>query len=96
MTIFKSWHGVLTGAIATAGVLLAGLVSFKQGNFNRSQMFMRARVGFQAATVALMVGTVYVEGVGKSWFILSYVLDGGLPKADESWGCLQSGKYAGL
>lgn len=66
MTIFKSWHGVLTGAIATAGVLLAGLVSFKQGNFNRSQMFMRARVGFQAATVALMVGTVYVEGVGKS------------------------------
>jgi hypothetical protein len=57
---------VLTGAIATAGVLLAGLVSFKQGNFNRSQMFMRARVGFQAATVALMVGTVYVEGMGKS------------------------------
>lgn len=64
--IFKSWIGVLTGAIATAGVLLAGLVSFKQGNFNRSQMFMRARVGFQAATVALMVGTVYVEGMGKS------------------------------
>jgi len=57
---------VLCGAIATAGVLLAGLVSFKQGNFNRSQMFMRARVGFQAATVALMVGTVYVEGMGKS------------------------------
>jgi hypothetical protein len=67
LTIFqKSWYGVLTGAIATAGVLLAGLVSFKQGNFNRSQMFMRARVGFQAATVALMVGTVYVEGMGKS------------------------------
>ncbi|KAG0580892.1 hypothetical protein M758_4G210800 [Ceratodon purpureus] len=53
---------VLCGAIATAGVLLAGLVSFKQGNYNRSQMFMRARVGFQAATVALMVGTVALQG----------------------------------
>lgn len=52
---------VLCGAIATAGVLLAGLVSFKQGNYNRSQMFMRARVGFQAATVALMVGTVALQ-----------------------------------
>lgn len=52
---------VLCGAIATAGVLLAGLVSFKQGNYNRSQKFMRARVGFQAATVALMVGTVALQ-----------------------------------
>jgi len=51
----------MTGAIATAGVLLAGLVSFKQGNYNRSQMFMRTRVGFQAATVALMVGTVALQ-----------------------------------
>lgn len=52
---------VLCGAIATAGVLVAGLISFRQGNFNRSQMFMRARVGFQAATVALMVGTVTLQ-----------------------------------
>lgn len=51
----------MTGAIATAGVLVAGLISFRQGNFNRSQMFMRARVGFQAATVALMVGTVTLQ-----------------------------------
>eukprot|EP00897_Mesotaenium_endlicherianum_P000884 jgi/Mesen1/10797/ME000092S10282 len=50
------------GALATAGVLVAGLVSFKQGNYNRSQHFMRARVVFQAATVALMVGTVYYQG----------------------------------
>jgi hypothetical protein len=53
---------VLCGAIATAGVLCAGLLAFRKGDFNRSQQMMRARVGFQAATVALMVGTVYVQG----------------------------------
>ncbi|XP_024393735.1 RING-H2 finger protein ATL48 [Physcomitrium patens] len=53
---------VLCGALATAGVLVGGLVSFRQGNRNMSQMLMRARVGFQAATVALMAGTVYVQG----------------------------------
>lgn len=53
------WH---SGAIATAGVLVAGLVSFRQGNFRRSQMLMRTRVGFQAATVALLVGSVYLQG----------------------------------
>lgn len=49
---------VLVGAIATAGVLVAGLVAFKQGNTNLSQNLMRTRVLFQGATVALMVGTV--------------------------------------
>jgi hypothetical protein len=58
---------VLCGAIATAGVLCAGLLAFRKGDFNRSQQMMRARVGFQAATVALMVGTVYLQG--KSWSI---------------------------
>ncbi|KAH9556435.1 hypothetical protein CY35_07G027600 [Sphagnum magellanicum] len=53
---------VLCGAIATAGVLCAGLLAFRKGDFNRSQQMMRARVGFQAATVALMVGTVYLQG----------------------------------
>ncbi|KAG0587298.1 hypothetical protein KC19_2G154800 [Ceratodon purpureus] len=53
---------VICGAIATAGVLVAGLFSFRQGNFRRSQMLMRTRVGFQAATVALMVGSVYFQG----------------------------------
>ncbi len=52
----------MIGAIATAGVLCAGLLAFRKGDFNRSQQMMRARVGFQAATVALMVGTVYVQG----------------------------------
>ncbi|KAH7292682.1 hypothetical protein KP509_29G080700 [Ceratopteris richardii] len=47
------------GAFATLGVLVFGLVSFRQGNHKRSQLLMRARVGVQAATVALMVGTVY-------------------------------------
>lgn len=49
---------VLVGAMATAGVLIAGLISFKQGNYNLSQNLMRARVVAQAGTVALMVGTV--------------------------------------
>jgi len=49
------------GALATAGVLTAGLVSFRNGNAARSQAFMRARVGLQAATVALMVATGGLE-----------------------------------
>ncbi|KAJ7562871.1 hypothetical protein O6H91_03G087200 [Diphasiastrum complanatum] len=49
------------GAMATAAVLTAGLISFKQGNSQRGQLMMRARVVFQAATVALMVGTVYAQ-----------------------------------
>ncbi|MCO5549320.1 hypothetical protein L7F22_002788 [Adiantum nelumboides] len=48
------------GALATLGVLVGGLLSFRQGNHQRSQLLMRTRVGFQAATVALMVGTVYL------------------------------------
>ena len=44
--------------MTTAGVLLAGLISFKQGHYNLSQNLMRARVVAQGATVALMVGTV--------------------------------------
>jgi uncharacterized membrane protein len=56
------WCFLVIGAIATAGVLCAGLLAFRKGDFNRSQQMMRARVGFQAATVALMVGTVYLQG----------------------------------
>jgi hypothetical protein len=50
------------GALATLGVLVGGLISFRQGNHNRSQALMRARVAFQGLTVALMVGTVYYQG----------------------------------
>lgn len=44
---------VLVGALATAGVLVGGLVAFKKGNQNASQALMRTRVVFQAATVAI-------------------------------------------
>ncbi|CAL9150354.1 unnamed protein product [Musa hybrid cultivar] len=50
------------GALMTAGVLTAGLVSFRQGNSQLGQKLMRARVVFQGATVALMVGSAYYYG----------------------------------
>lgn len=48
---------VLAGCGVTAGVLIIGLLAFKQGNSALSQRMMRARVLAQAGTVALMVGT---------------------------------------
>ncbi|WOK96393.1 RING-H2 finger protein ATL48-like isoform X1 [Canna indica] len=50
------------GALITAGVLTAGLVSFRQGNSQLGQKLMRARVVVQGATVALMVGSAYYYG----------------------------------
>jgi len=50
------------GALATAGVLTAGLVSFRNGNYQLSQKLMRARVVTQAGTVALMLGTALYYG----------------------------------
>ncbi|CAL0306824.1 unnamed protein product [Lupinus luteus] len=50
------------GALVTAGVLTAGLISFKRGNSHLGQQLMRARVVVQGATVALMVGTAYYYG----------------------------------
>jgi Hypoxia induced protein conserved region len=50
------------GALLTAGVLTAGLISFRQGNSNLGQKLMRARVVVQGATVALMVGSAYYYG----------------------------------
>ncbi|KAL0391659.1 UNVERIFIED_CONTAM: RING-H2 finger protein ATL48 [Sesamum radiatum] len=49
-------------AFLTAGVLTAGLISFRQGNSHLGQKLMRARVVVQGATVALMVGTAYYYG----------------------------------
>lgn len=46
----------------TAGVLTAGLISFRRGNSQLGQVLMRARVVVQGATVALMVGTAYYYG----------------------------------
>ncbi|KAG5028069.1 hypothetical protein AAZX31_05G034000 [Glycine max] len=50
------------GALVTAGVLTAGLISFRQGNSQLGQKLMRARVVVQGATVALMVGTAFYYG----------------------------------
>ncbi|CAN6448619.1 unnamed protein product [Victoria cruziana] len=50
------------GALITAGVLTAGLISFRQGNSQLGQKLMRARVVAQGATVALMLGTAYYYG----------------------------------
>ncbi|KAI3464341.1 hypothetical protein Pfo_021004 [Paulownia fortunei] len=50
------------GAFMTAGVLTAGLISFRQGNSHLGQKLMRACVVVQGATVALMVGTAYYYG----------------------------------
>ncbi|KAJ6672430.1 HYPOXIA-INDUCBILE protein 1 HIG1 -RELATED [Salix viminalis] len=45
---------VPVGALMTAGVLTAGLISFRRGNSQMGQVLMRARVVVQGATVALM------------------------------------------
>ncbi|KAJ6688128.1 HYPOXIA-INDUCBILE protein 1 HIG1 -RELATED [Salix koriyanagi] len=50
------------GALVTAGVLTAGLISFRRGNSQLGQVLMRARVVVQGATVALMVGTAFYYG----------------------------------
>ncbi|EER96675.1 hypothetical protein BDA96_02G198400 [Sorghum bicolor] len=50
------------GALVTAGVLTAGLVSFRYGNSRLGQKLMRARVVAQGATVALMIGSAYYYG----------------------------------
>ncbi|KAK9067276.1 hypothetical protein SSX86_014602 [Deinandra increscens subsp. villosa] len=55
------------GAFITAGVLTAGLISFKQGNSLLGQKLMRARVVAQGGTVALMVGTAAYYGEKFSW-----------------------------
>ncbi|RVX08913.1 RING-H2 finger protein ATL48 [Vitis vinifera] len=49
-------------ALLTAGVLTAGLISFKKGNSHLGQKLMRARVVVQGATVALMLSTAYYYG----------------------------------
>ncbi|KAH0777249.1 hypothetical protein KY290_008660 [Solanum tuberosum] len=49
-------------AFLTAGVLTAGLISFKRGNSQLGQQLMRARVLVQGGTVALMVGSAYYYG----------------------------------
>lgn len=48
---------VMIGTLATAAVLVIGLVAFKHGDSKLSQQMMRARVVAQGATVAIMLGT---------------------------------------
>ncbi|KAM0827725.1 hypothetical protein ACQ4PT_067996 [Festuca glaucescens] len=58
----KTLLGPSSGALVTAGVLTAGLVSFRYGNSRLGQKLMRARVVAQGVTVALMVGSAYYYG----------------------------------
>ncbi|KAM4747632.1 HIG1 domain family member 2A, mitochondrial [Rhinophrynus dorsalis] len=47
------------GCLATAGALTYGLISFKQGKTQQSQMMMRTRIGAQGFTVvAILFGVV--------------------------------------
>ena len=55
---------VLTGSAATAGVLLGGLVAFKNGNSALAQHFMRARVVTQGITVG---GRVVAQPLHGGW-----------------------------
>lgn len=45
---------VPAGAIATAGVLVGGLLAFRNGNFRLSQQLMRARILAQGATLGIL------------------------------------------
>ncbi|XP_043723821.1 RING-H2 finger protein ATL48-like [Telopea speciosissima] len=57
------------GAILTAGVLTAGLISFRQGNSLLGQKLMRDRVVVQGATVALMVALLTITGRNFNYFL---------------------------
>ena len=50
-------HHPPAGAVATGGVLLGGLVAFKNGKSALAQHFMRARVVTQGITVAIMLSS---------------------------------------
>ncbi|KAM5170037.1 HIG1 domain family member 2A, mitochondrial [Mantella aurantiaca] len=56
---FKENPFVPIGCLATAGALIYGLVSFKQGKTRHSQLLMRTRIAAQGFTVAaIMFGVV--------------------------------------
>jgi hypothetical protein len=61
-TKFLQRFTYFSGALVTAGVLTAGLISFRYGNSQLGQKLMRARVVAQGATVALMIGSAYYYG----------------------------------
>eukprot|EP00871_Galdieria_phlegrea_P000285 jgi/Galph1/1257/GphlegSOOS_G6035.1 len=50
---------VIGGCFATAAVLVGGLLNFRRGNSKNSQMFMRARVLTQGATLLVVAGTFW-------------------------------------
>ncbi|GJQ12252.1 hypothetical protein GpartN1_g4043.t1 [Galdieria partita] len=50
---------VIGGCLATAAVLFGGLLNFRRGNSRNSQMFMRARVLTQGATLLAVAGTFW-------------------------------------
>eukprot|EP00299_Pterocystis_sp_00344_P014386 c711_g1_i1.p2 GENE.c711_g1_i1~~c711_g1_i1.p2 ORF type:complete len:105 (+),score=17.11 c711_g1_i1:22-315(+) len=56
---FKENPLVPIGALVTAGILVGGLASFAKGAAGRSQLFMRARVVAQGATVLAVAGSIF-------------------------------------
>ena len=60
---WKSDPLVPFGCVVTAGVLMGGLRSFMQGNSQKSQKFMRARVAAQALTVSFLAGAAAYRSI---------------------------------
>lgn len=66
---------VIAGGVLTAGVLLGGLVAFRNNQQQMSQSMMRARVVFQAATVSLMLASSGMT-LGELWGLRSARMGG--------------------
>ena len=68
---FKADPLVPLGAGATGAVLVGGLLSFakppSRAQSRRSQNFMRARVGLQALTVAILAYGTFYANVRMGW-----------------------------
>ena len=52
------------GCLATVGALTFGLLQFKRGNVERSQLAMRLRVIAQGGTVIALVAGVALSSIG--------------------------------
>lgn len=56
------------GCLVTAGVLIAGIASFRAGNKKLSQKMMRARVGAQFATMVAIGYGAYYSAIDRKDF----------------------------
>mmetsp|Transcript_18157 Transcript_18157/g.35667 ORF Transcript_18157/g.35667 Transcript_18157/m.35667 type:complete len:96 (+) Transcript_18157:136-423(+) len=71
------------GCLVTAGVLIGGVVSFKNGNKVLSQRMMRARVLAQGATLGALAYGAYLSAQNKKDFDDSGY-QGNLPTAAQT------------